>query len=137
MGPWYRYIVDFLLITPITTLLFIGYFFYMALLRRFDHKRAYFMCYFVSMFSLLSSLKYGKIVRYVAILDIAISLFAVLMLYKLFRQNNKKYQMYCVFLVTMGISVVNYFNYKCLYVDCNIYDPVIYLLLLAKKIIPY
>ncbi len=136
-GPWYKYIIDYLLLTPIATLLFIGYFFYILLLKRFERKTVYFMLFFLFVFAVFSSLKYTKIVRFVISLDITISLFAVFALYEFFRQRNSDRQIYCCLMGAVFIFFVNYCNFLHLFYYSNIYDPISYWLLIAKKIIPY
>jgi 4-amino-4-deoxy-L-arabinose transferase-like glycosyltransferase len=136
-GPWYRYIIDYLLLTPLTTILFIGYFFHILFSRKFDWKIMYFMIYFVIIFAVFSSARYTKVVRLVVNLDIVISLFATLALYELFRHKDKQRQTYLVLTAAVAIFFVNYFNFLYLFCNQNIYDPVSYLLLRAKKIIPY
>jgi 4-amino-4-deoxy-L-arabinose transferase-like glycosyltransferase len=136
-GPWYKYIIDYLLLTPFTTILFIGYFFHILFSRKFDWKIMYFMIYFVIIFAVFSSARYTKVVRLVVNLDIVISLFATLALYELFRHKDKQRQTYLVLTAAVVIFFMNYLNFLYLFCTQNIYDPVSYLLLRAKKIIPY
>ncbi|MEW6008110.1 MAG: glycosyltransferase family 39 protein [Candidatus Omnitrophota bacterium] len=137
MGPWYKYVIDYLILNPIATLLFIGYFFYILFTKRFDWKVTYFLVSFVIIFVLFSSMKYTKIVRFIAVLDFVIGLFAALALYELFRQKNKDYQSYFVILAAVFIFCVNYVNVLDLFFNFNIYDPISYVLLAVKNIVPY
>lgn len=137
MGPWYKYIIDYLILTPITTLLCIGYFLYVLFSRKFEWKIMYFMLYIVIVLTILGSMKYSKIVRFIAPLDMAVSLFSVLALYELFRHKRKDYQVYFVLGAVLGIFFINYQNFIELFCVKNIYDPISYLLLLCKGIIPY
>ncbi len=136
-GPWYRYIIDYLLLSPVTTLLFLGYLGYILISRKWEDKILYFFLYFITVFGIFSNLKYSKVVRFVINLDMVISLFSVFMLYELFRQKNKRYQTYFVLMGVIVIFFVNYHNFLYLFCNRNIYDPVSYWLLQAKKIIPY
>ncbi len=50
-GPWYRFIIDYLLLAPITTLLFIGYFVNVLVLRKWEWRIVYFLLYFIVIFN--------------------------------------------------------------------------------------
>lgn len=135
-GPWYRYIIDFLMLSPLTTLLAIGYLFYILASRRFVQKTVYWGLYLVVVFAVFSSMKYAKVVRYVMNLDIAIYLFTVWALFELFRQKNRVYQGYLVLAAVVLIYCNNYFNFLYLFVIQRLYDPISYWLLILQKIIP-
>jgi hypothetical protein len=136
-GAWYRYIIDYLLLSPITTLLFIGYTGYILVSRKWEWKITYFLLYFLIIFVVFSSLKYSKVVRFVITLDMVINLCSVIMLYELFRIKNKNKQALWVFISVIAIFFVNYLNFNYLFYEFNIYDPVTYWLLIAKKLIPF
>jgi len=135
-GPWYKYIIDYLLISPLTTLLTIGYFFHQLFIRKFEWKITYFMLFLAIIFAIFSSMKYTKIVRFVMSLDIAISLFTVLAIYNLFNAKENKYKMYCIFIIVICIFFMNYRNFLYLFYQINIYDPVSYWLLGAMRMFP-
>jgi len=136
-GPWYRYIIDYLLLSPITTLLFTGYIGHILVSRKREWKIVYFLLYFIIVFIIFSSLKYSKVVRFVINLEMVMNLFSVFMLYDLFKQEDRKKQNNLVFISVIAIFFVNYLNYLSLFCLNNIYDPITYWLLAAKKIIPY
>jgi len=135
-GPWFKFIIDFLLLSPITTLLFIGYFFHTLILRKFDWKQAYFLTFFLIIFAISSSMKYTKIIRFVSILEISVCLFSVSALYELFRQKSLRHQTYCVVLAVMLISLINYSSFTYLFFRLGIYDPISNFLLYARKMVP-
>lgn len=135
-GPWFKFIIDFLLLSPITTLLFIGYFFYILSLRKFEWKQVYFAAFFVVIFAISSSMKYTKIIRFVSILEISVCLFSVFALYELFRQKDLRFQTYCVIFFTALICFVNYNTFNFLFLRMGIYDPFSNLLLYFRKIVP-
>lgn len=137
MGPWYKYIIDYLLLTPITTFLFIGFFFYVLISRKLKREILYFFWYFTIIFAIFSSLTYTKIIRFVSPLNITINLFAVLSIYELFKYVKENYRIYTVFIAVIVIFFMNYNNFLYLFCRLDIYDPVSYWLLIAKKIIPY
>lgn len=135
-GPWYKYIIDYILVTPITSVLCIGYLFYFFVSRKFEEKITYFMLFFLVIFSIFGNLKYTKIIRFVSILEISVSLFAVFMLQQLFRQKNENFERYCVFAAVLIIFLVNYSGFLYLFVERDIYDPISVWLLKAREIIP-
>lgn len=135
-GPWFKFIIDFLLLSPITALLFIGYTLHILFLRKIEWKQAYFLMFFVIIFAISSSMKYTKIVRFVSILEISICLFSVLALYELFRQKDLRYQIYCVVSSIGLIYFINYNTFIFLFLHNNIYDPVSNFLLYFKNVVP-
>lgn len=135
-GPWYKYIVDFLLLEPVTMLLFIGYFFYLVVTRDIEWKKMFFSVYFLLSMVVLSNIKYGKIVRFGINLEVVINLFAVLMLYELFKRKDGTYNTDWIFRLALFISFLNLFNFLNMFYIHNIYDPVSYSLLSAEKFIP-
>lgn len=135
-GPWYRYIVDYLLLSPFTTLLFIGYFFHKLLSRKIEWGAAYFMTYFAIVFVILSNLKYSKVVRFVINLDMVIALFSAFSLYELLRQKNGERQARLVFLAAAAIFFINYGSFINIFCVNGVYDPVSYWLLFIRKFIP-
>ncbi|MBU2541110.1 MAG: glycosyltransferase family 39 protein [Candidatus Omnitrophica bacterium] len=135
-GPWYTHIIHYLLLSPITTLLFIGYFCYTLLSRKFVWRTTYFFNYFLVYFIIVSNLKYARVARHILNLEMVVYLFSVVMLYELFRQKTKLYQLYLVFASSVLIFFLNYFNFMDIFYYKKIYDPVSYWLLMAKNIIP-
>lgn len=133
-GPWYKYIIDFILIEPITMLLFIGYLFHLIISRDFEWKKTFFFSYFILDFIMLNNIKYGKIVRLGMNLDIVINLFAVFMLYEIFKQN--KHNTDWIFRSALFIAIANICIFWNLFFTFKIYDPISYSLLVAEKIIP-
>lgn len=136
MGPWYKFIIDFLILSPATLLLAIGYFFYLLFCRNSEWKQTYFMLYIVGMVAMLGAMKYTKIVRFAASLDMVFCLFAVLALYALLRRRDEDKQACFVLIAVICIFFLNLKNFIHLFLTCNIYDPVSYFLLAAKNIIP-
>lgn len=136
-GPWYRYIIDYLLLSPITTLLFIGYFGHVLASGKFEWKKIYFLLYFSIILAVFGALKHNKDVRLVVNMDMAIDLCSVWMLYELFKWKDPQKQALAIFISVAGIYLLNYSNFITLFCQYNIYDPITYWLLAAKKIIPY
>ncbi len=136
LGPWYKFLVDFMLLTPMTTLLFVGYAFHLLLQRKLDAIRAYHMVFFAVIFSVLSSL-YTRNVRYAISLEIVISLFAVFALQELFAAANKRITTHALSVSVFLIYLMNILNYHNIYVVWRTYDPISVQLLLTQRILPY
>jgi len=137
-GPWYRYIVDFLLLSPVTTLLFIGYAFYLVAIRSNDWKKIYFLLYFILVYGFSNLLQYSKVIRFVMNLDMVICLFSVLALYELFGgQNQGKGEKY-LRISCLIIFFINFYTFLTMFYIGGLYDPISYhLLALRKFILPH
>jgi hypothetical protein len=65
------------------------------------------------------------------VLETPIRLFSVLMLKELFRERLK-----LILFVIIGISILDYINFRDMFVEKGIYTPITLLLLRAENIIP-
>jgi len=136
-GPWFRYLLDFLLITPIVTLLFIGYTGYLCVQRKaLDFIKTYLLLYFVYVYGVLSSLAHSKVVRYVVNLEMVMALFAVLMLMELFNGLDLSRKKFFVFFVAFEIFIFNWFSFVDLFYKNSLLDPISSYLLSARHFIP-
>ncbi len=137
-GPWFRYLLDFLLITPITTLLFIGYLGYFAIQRKaLDFIRSYFLLYFIFTYTLLSSLAHSKVVRFVVNLEMVMALFAVLMLKEIFKGCDERKMRIFLFYSALAIFMYNWSSFVELFYRPSLLDPITVYLLMARQFIPY
>jgi len=136
-GPWFRYLLDFLLLIPIELLLFIGYTGYLCVNRKaLDLKRTYLVLYFVYVYSVLNSLAHSKVIRFVASLEMVIALFAVLMLVELFKglKDNKGrvILIYCSF----SILISNWSCFMNIVYKTALLDPISFSLLMYRHFFP-
>ena len=136
-GPWFKYLLDFLLLTPIVTLLFIGYAGYLCVHRTaLDFKKTYFMLYFVYVYGVLSSLAHTKVVRFVVNLEMVMGLFAVLMLVEVLKglgdQKRKRWLVYAA----VGIFLYNWLTFVGLFYKGSLLDPISRHLLVFRHFIP-
>ncbi len=137
MGPWYKFIMDDLMLSPWTVLLAIGYLFHILLKRQAAKPVAYLALFLVFFYAVMSMMKYTKIIRFVMSMEIAVCLFAVLMLKELFAADKKdERRALLVFLSVCVIYLINSANFAHLFVRWNIYDPISYWLLQAQRVIP-
>jgi len=136
-GPWFRYVLDFLLLIPVVTLLFIGYCFVFVCEREaVDWKQKYFLAYFVFIYAVMNSLVNSKVVRVVVNLEMVMALFAVFMLMRLsMRYPAEKRKMGLLFMA-FAIFVVNLDGFLRLFYFSGLLDPISYHLLVLRSFIP-
>ncbi|MCX5704328.1 MAG: glycosyltransferase family 39 protein [Candidatus Omnitrophica bacterium] len=134
-GPWFRYIIDYIILSPWVAILCIGFIFYYLLSKEYDEKTVYFLLVLIVPFLLFNI--FTKNIRYVMILDVPMRLFSVLILKKLAEYKFPKYAFILIITLVITLSIFDYLNFRSLFLREGIYDPVSFLLLRAKHIIPY
>ncbi|MDD2679845.1 MAG: glycosyltransferase family 39 protein [Candidatus Omnitrophica bacterium] len=135
-GPWYRYLIDYMLLSPWVVILAIGFIFSFFLQREEDALALYFIFVFLLTFILFSV--FMKNVRYVIILDTPLRLFSLLMLNSLARRVcPRQGHMKLTFVLVMVLVLFDCFNFYNLFIAKGIYDPTSFFLLKAKQIIPF
>lgn len=135
-GPWFRYLIDFIVLSPWTFLLFLGFVGHKLISRDCEWRTVYFAGYFVTMLFIFTGVLYFKDVRFLINLDMVIVLFSAMYLLELFRQSKTEYQMRLVLISAVIIFFVNYVTFSEIFCVQDVYDPVSYDLLSAMKIIP-
>lgn len=131
-GPWFRYIIDYILISPWVVILTIGFIFYYLASQDYSETIIYLFVVFLLSFILFNM--FAKNLRYVIVLDMQMRLFSILMLTSLFgRLVNKKAAYFVVFFVVM-IAISDYISFNYLFVKLGIYDPVSIFLLIARHL---
>lgn len=133
-GPWFRYIIDFMLFSPFTTLLFIGYFAHLLLTKKIDWKTMYFLVFYTVIFIYLGNLRYSKVVRFVMSLEMVSSLFSVLFIYELFK--NRKNQLFLVFSSSLFIFIINYLTFTRFFCIDKMYTVITFELMRVRELIP-
>ncbi|MGD0337117.1 MAG: glycosyltransferase family 39 protein, partial [Candidatus Omnitrophota bacterium] len=134
-GPWYRYLIDYLIISPPVTLLGTGFIFHYLCLRREKASDVidYFLLFFI--FILVAFSFFHKNIRYVINLDIVFRIFSLLILTEISKQVSKnKYGILLAGLV-IAIALWDITNFSRLFLVHGIYDPVTLKLLRAEQII--
>ena len=135
-GPWYRYLVDFMILSPVTILLAYMYCGHYILRKAYDIRINLLLCF--SFYTILVYAFLPMSVRYVSILDIVIRILAalaVLALVSAFIPNQAKKIVITaiIILILMGIDFRSFNKH---FVTNNTYDPVSYNLLYAEKFVP-
>jgi hypothetical protein len=135
-GAWFRYIVDFICLSPVTTMLALV-FIVNAFVEKDtfkDYKKAFFLFLVLVVFTVLSSFDYNKNVRYVMSLDMPLRLFAVLSLSSI--ANRLRVSEAVLFIMVLFLCILDYGNFLYLFCERNIYDPISYHLMVARRFIP-
>jgi 4-amino-4-deoxy-L-arabinose transferase-like glycosyltransferase len=136
-GPWFKYLVDFLLVTPVETVLFIGYVGCLCIDREIlDLKKVYFLSYFVYVYGVLNMLSHTKVVRYVVNLEMVMAVFAILMLAEIFKRMGGKKGRHFLFIACLGIFLYNLFSFYDVFYKSSLLDPISHHLLVNRHFIP-
>lgn len=131
-GPWFRYLIDFFLLSPMTTLLAIGYYFTPG-----GKQEDQFLARFTLVLFLAFSLLALKNVRYVSFLDIPMRILAVLTLTALSqnpavaRVGKRGVVPAILLLAAYDLSL-----FHAIFIDAAVYDPVTATLAKAERLIP-
>lgn len=134
-GPWFRYLLDFMLLSPWVCILAIS--FSVNYILKLDWQEETFYLLIFSIFSLFLYSFFIKNIRYLIFLNIPMCLFAVLMLDELVKRTFKHRGSIALLVLILGISLIDYSTFYYLFVKLAIYDPVSYWLLRAAHIIPW
>ena len=132
-GPWFRYLIDFMLLSPWVLLLFIGFIFYYSMKDKEQEEVNYLLFFFLSSIIIFSF--FTKNIRYLIFLDMPMRLFAILMLNELIKRIFRDRSASILIILVMAIVCFDYANFYVLFIHQGIYDPVSYWLLQAQHII--
>lgn len=136
-GPWYRHVVDLLLISPPTTLLGLGG--VLAVLARAVHKKEQSLEAAAAILIVVGLAEFApliKNVRYVALLDLPLRLLAFGVLSELadgLGEHWRRPALAAALAVLVAVDLVSFFE---LFVAGGIYDPTSFNLLAARRMIP-
>lgn len=131
-GPWFRYLIDFLLLSPLTTLLAVGYYFKPA-----GEQEDPFLGRSTLILFLVFSLLALKNVRYVSFLDIPVRILAVLTLTSLSRHPAvERVGERGVFMAVLLLAAYDLSLFYALFIGGGVYDPVTATLAKAERLIP-
>lgn len=131
-GRWFRYIVDFLLLSPVTALLAIGYYF-----RPDEEPSDRFLGRFTLVLFLVLSLLPVMNVRYISFLDVPMRILAVLTLASLVTHPAVAWMGQRVLTVAvLVLAAYDLFLFDAIFIDNQVYDPVTANLARAARLIP-
>ena len=119
-GPWHRYLVDLLLVSPVVLLLAIGAFF---LLKR-EQRADWFLAGFIAAsYLVMCNVKYGLNLRYANMWDVPLRMLAVGTIVT-FAGKLPRFQQAFIVAVVALISVFELRQYLILFVDYPLYELV-------------
>ena len=131
-GPWYRYLVDFTLLSPCVVALALGALFQL----RKESKPDIFWSLFLGVsFAAMSSVPYGMSLRFAAYWDFPLRWLAASQLLQVSRGFERRWALAlltCSILFLVSVDLFQYWRY---FVHGAIYDPVTFQLLHASKLI--
>jgi 4-amino-4-deoxy-L-arabinose transferase-like glycosyltransferase len=137
-GPWFRYLLDFLLLVPVEVILACGFVFYILLQRPINRLYIYWIAMFTIIYALFNTMPHSKILRQVATLEVPLAMFAAGAVFLLFeRLKTKGGRLYfrpLIIIMIMGIMNWSYFI-KIFYVTF-LEDPISQQLLFIHRLIP-
>ena len=137
-GPWFRYLIDYLCLSPATTLLALAFAGVLAVrLRsgRYD-RLLVFMALLVGCF-LFEFSCFTKNVRYAVVLELPLRIFAVCMLGELLGTRGRARSVLLCFLAVAALCWLDWRSFDLYWVRYDGYDPTSQFLLGARHLIPY
>jgi 4-amino-4-deoxy-L-arabinose transferase-like glycosyltransferase len=131
-GPWYRYLVDLLLVSPIILLLALGTFFR---LDRTKKAELFLTVFIVASYLIMCNLKYGMNLRYANMWDMPLRVLAYSQVMALV--NFTTYRVWLGAVVVALITALDLRQYYILCVQYPIYELPTELLMRALRILKY
>jgi len=133
-GPWYQYFVDYFLLSPLVSILFLLYAGYYILTTEqrnpvFQTLLLFFV-YFLIAFAFLP-----KNIRYAQPLDFIYRTGAALMLFELYSKvkSTKEFKLSVITIALLVVSVADVLAFKKYFKEGNIYDPISFNLLQTEN----
>lgn len=120
-GPWYRYAIDFALVTPVIVALAIGGMFQ---LRKGDRAGAFMATFALLALTALSCVKYGISLRYAAFCDIPLIWLACSQVFILSKQISKIRPTIIAATMLFVCSAIGLNQYMRIFVQGGLYDPI-------------
>jgi hypothetical protein len=113
-GPWYRYLVDLLLASPLILLLAVSAVFQ---LQKKDHALLYLTAFIACSYLFMCNVKYGMNLRYANMWDMPLRLLAFTQLALLAARFPKRWTAPALGLLVMGLCVFDLHQYQVLFVN--------------------
>ena len=130
-GPWYRYLVDLMVMSPIVLILAIGGIFTL----KFNDKAAvYLLGFTTASYLLMANVRYGMNLRYASIWDLPLRYLTVLCLTNVSRLFGRRAKL-ALWLLTAFVCVTELRQYLVFFVEHDLYELVTVGLLRAIQIL--
>jgi hypothetical protein len=132
-GPWYRYLVDLLLVSPVVLILALGSIFR---LDRTKKPELYMSIFVAASYLVMCNIKYGMNLRYANMWDMPLRIlaFSQLAAFARFAQRGRTFVLGCAVLV---VCTVEFYQYIVLAVHYPLYELVTPYLLRALRILKF
>ncbi len=130
-GPWYRYLVDLLLISPLILLLAVGAIFS---LRLTEKAPLYLLVFVAGTYLVMCNVRYGMNLRYATIWDLPLRYLAVLSVTELSRKLSSRREIFVVSSIVF-LCAFDLRQYYIFFVQHNLYELVTAGLLRALQIL--
>lgn len=136
-GPWYSTLINYMLVSPLITLLALGYTGYLLLTFPQTNKHTR-LVLLLALFVLTYHCFLPKNIRYALLLDFPLRFFAagfILSLSSFFHDKKllKTALPIAIIILLVVIDIQSFYTY---FIEYDVYDPVAYNLLVVSKIIP-
>jgi 4-amino-4-deoxy-L-arabinose transferase-like glycosyltransferase len=131
-GPWYRYLVDLLLVSPLVLLLALGTVFRLDLSKK---PEIYLTVFIAASYCIMCNIKYGMNLRYTNMWEMPLRVLALNQIVTL--TAFSKYRVWLAAAVVAAIAATELRQYYILFVQHPIYEPVTHLLMRALDILKY
>lgn len=106
-GPWYRYLLDLMIVSPVILCLALGGLFSLSGTR----KEYSFLCWFVGLsYAIMCNIQYGMNLRYASIWDYSLRVMAFAMIWKI--AANFKRQAFVALLIVVGVFTYEVRQYQ-------------------------
>ena len=119
-GPWYRYAVDFVIVSPLLVAFACGAIFQ---LRKSDCPGIFMAAFLLLSLACMSAVKYGMSLRYAAFCEIPLCWLACSQVIALSRRSSKLYPATVAAALLLVLSVVGVNQYVRFFVHGAVYDP--------------
>ncbi len=131
-GPWYRYLVDLLLVSPLILVLALGTVFR---LNRTKQPEIYLTLFVVTSYLIMCNIKYGMNLRYANMWDMPLRFLAFSQIVAL--TNVTRYRIWLGALAVAAIAALELRQYYILFVHYPLYELPTHLLMRALHILKY
>jgi hypothetical protein len=137
-GPWFRYLIDYLCLSPATTLLAIAFAGVFALrLRSGGYERPLVFLGLLAVLFLVEFSFFTKNVRYAVVLELPIRVFAVCMLSEVLRTGSRVRSAVLCGAAIAALCWLDWKTFDLYWVDYYGYDPHSHFLLGVRHVIPF
>ena len=132
-GPWYRYLMDFMLLSPFTLILAIGFAGYTVLTQ--NKSRKVILMLLLAGYLLFAYGLLAKNIRYLIIGDIPLRFFAAFAIWTLI-DSKAGFKIGYALVLLATLSCFDLASFTCYFITNDLYDTISFNLLTTSKIIP-